>query len=257
MTIVVDIGNTSVLLGKIENDIIIDQLRIQTESIKIELDNINDDTRTELANFIDNKSNKILLSGVVPQAMLNLKLLIEEMYENLEIVLVTTDQLLKLIKIELKNPYEVGDDRIINAIASIDKYKPPIIIVDFGTATTFDVINSKGAYVGGLICPGINLSLKSLSQGTALLPLIDFKRSENIIGKSTIGAMESGVYWGYVSLIEGIIKRLIDENEYHSATVVATGGYSNLFEKDTTCINHFENDLTLEGLNLINLKIYE
>ena len=80
------------------------------------------------------------------------------MYENLEIVLVTTDQLLKLIKIELKNPYEVGDDRIINAIASIDKYKPPIIIVDFGTATTFDVINSKGAYVGGLICPGINLS---------------------------------------------------------------------------------------------------
>ena len=90
-----------------------------------------------------------------------------------------------------------------------------------------------------------------------MLPLIDFKRSENIIGKSTIGAMESGVYWGYVSLIEGIIKRLIDENEYHSATVVATGGYSNLFEKDTKCINHFENDLTLEGLNLINLKIYE
>jgi len=83
MTIVVDIGNTSVLLGKIENNIIIDQLRIQTESIKIELDNINDDTRTELANFIDNKSNKILLSGVVPQAMLNLKLLIEEMYENI------------------------------------------------------------------------------------------------------------------------------------------------------------------------------
>ena len=257
MPIAIDVGNTNAVLGKIKDNIIVDQLRIKTESLKIPLTDITDETRNELLNLVNSESRNILLSGVVPQAMLNLKLLIEEMYEDKNIILVTTDHLLRLIKVELKNPYEVGDDRIINAIASLNKYKPPLIIIDFGTATTFDIINSNGAYSGGLICPGINLSLSSLSQGTALLPLIEFKRSEKIIGKSTIEAMESGTYWGYVSLIEGIVERLKNENECNSAKVVATGGYSSLFKKDVNCIDHFEENLTLEGLNLVNLKIDE
>jgi len=257
MPIAIDVGNTNAVLGKIKDNIIVDQLRIKTESLKIPLTDITDETRNELLNLVNSESRNILLSGVVPQAMLNLKLLIEEMYEDKNIILVTTDHLLRLIKVELKNPYEVGDDRIINAIASLNKYKPPLIIIDFGTATTFDVINNNGAYSGGLICPGINLSLSSLSQGTALLPLIEFKRSEKIIGKSTIEAMESGTYWGYVSLIEGIVERLKNENECNSAKVVATGGYSSLFKKDVNCIDHFEENLTLEGLNLVNLKIDE
>ena len=257
MPIAIDVGNTNAVLGKIKDNIIVDQLRIKTESLKIPLTDITDETRNALLNLVNSESRNILLSGVVPQAMLNLKLLIEEMYEDKNIILVTTDHLLRLIKVELKNPYEVGDDRIINAIASLNKYKPPLIIIDFGTATTFDVINNNGAYSGGLICPGINLSLSSLSQGTALLPLIEFKRSEKIIGKSTIGAMESGSYWGYVSLIEGIVERLKNENECNSAKVVATGGYSSLFKEDVNCIDHFEENLTLEGLNLVNLKINE
>ncbi len=257
MPIAIDVGNTNAVLGKIKDNIIVDQLRIKTESLKIPLSDITDETRNELSKLVNGESENILLSGVVPQAMLNLKLLIEEMYEDKNIILVTTDHLLRLIKVELKNPYEVGDDRIINAIASLNKYKPPLIIIDFGTATTFDVINNNGAYSGGLICPGINLSLSSLSQGTALLPLIEFKRSEKIIGKSTIEAMESGSYWGYVSLIEGIVERLKNENECNSAKVVATGGYSSLFKEDVNCIDHFEENLTLEGLNLVNLKINE
>ena len=257
MTIAIDVGNTNVVLGKIRKNKVIDQLRIKTESLKISLTDITNETRNQLSKFINSESKNILLSGVVPQAMLNLKLLIEEMYDDQNIILVTTDHLLRLIKVELKNPYEVGDDRIINAIASLDKYEPPLIIIDFGTATTFDVINNNGAYSGGLICPGINLSLNSLSQGTALLPLIEFKRSKKIIGKSTIGAMESGSYWGYVSLIEGIVGRLKNENECSSAKVVATGGYSNLFKEDVNCIDYFEENLTLEGLHLINLKINE
>ena len=257
MPIAIDVGNTNAVLGKIKDNIIVDQLRIKTESLKIPLTDITKETRNKLLNLVNGESRNILLSGVVPQAMLNLKLLIEEMYEDKNIILVTTDHLLRLIKVELKNPYEVGDDRIINAIASLNKYKPPLIIIDFGTATTFDVINNNGAYSGGLICPGINLSLSSLSQGTALLPLIEFKRSEKIIGKSTIGAMESGSYWGYVSLIEGIVERLKNENECNSAKVVATGGYSSLFKEDVNCIDHFEENLTLEGLNLVNLKINE
>ena len=257
MPIAIDVGNTNAVLGKIKDNIIVDQLRIKTESLKVPLTDITNETRNELLNLVNGESRNILLSGVVPQAMLNLKLLIEEMYEDKNIILVTTDHLLRLIKVELKNPYEVGDDRIINAIASLNKYVPPLIIIDFGTATTFDVINNNGAYSGGLICPGINLSLSSLSQGTALLPLIEFKRSEKIIGKSTIGAMESGSYWGYVSLIEGIVERLKNENECNSAKVVATGGYSSLFKEDVNCIDHFEENLTLEGLNLVNLKINE
>ena len=257
MTIAIDVGNTNVVLGKIKKNKVVDQIRIKTESLKISLTDITNETRNQLSKFINSESKNILLSGVVPQAMLNLKLLIEEMYDDQNIILVTTDHLLRLIKVELKNPYEVGDDRIINAIASLDKYEPPLIIIDFGTATTFDVINNNGAYSGGLICPGINLSLNSLSQGTALLPLIEFKRSEKIIGKSTIEAMESGSYWGYVSLIEGIVERLKNENECSSAKVVATGGYSSLFIEDVTCIDYFEENLTLEGLNLVNLKINE
>ncbi len=257
MPIAIDVGNTNAVLGIIKDNIIVEQLRIKTESLKIPLNDISDETRNELSKLVNGESRNILLSGVVPQAMLNLKLIMEEMCEDKNIILVTTDHLLRLIKVELKNPYEVGDDRIINAIASLNKYKPPLIIVDFGTATTFDVINKNGAYSGGLICPGINLSLNSLSQGTALLPLIEFKRSEKIIGKSTIGAMESGSYWGYISLVEGIVERLKNENECNSAKVLATGGYSTLFKEDVDCIDHYEENLTLEGLNLVNLKINE
>ena len=119
MPIAIDVGNTNAVLGKIKDNIIVDQLRIKTESLKIPLIDITDETRNELLNLVNSESRNILLSGVVPQAMLNLKLLIEEMYEDKNIILVTTDHLLRLIIVELKNPYEVGDDRIINAIASL------------------------------------------------------------------------------------------------------------------------------------------
>ena len=257
MTIAIDVGNTNAVFGKIKDKEILDQLRVKTDLLKNSLNDISDEIKNKILNFIANGSDNILLSGVVPQAMLNIKILVEQNNETQKVILVTTDHLLRLIKVELKNPYEVGDDRIINAIASVNKHDSPLIIIDLGTATTFDVVNNDGAYAGGLICPGINLSLNSLSQGTALLPLIEFKKSDKIIGKSTIGAMESGIYWGYVSLIEGIVNRLKNENECHSAKVIATGGYSQLFKHDIKCIDHFEEDLTLEGLILINQNINE
>ena len=257
MTIVIDVGNTNAVIGKIKNKEISDQFRIKTNFLKNSLNEISIESKNQILNFIDKDNQNILLSGVVPQAMLNIKLLIEETFENHKVTLVTTDHLLRLIKVKLKNPYEVGDDRIINAIASLKKYDSPLIIIDFGTATTFDIVDNDGAYAGGLICPGINLSLNSLSQGTALLPLIEFKKSDNIIGKSTIGAMESGIYWGYVSLVEGITNRLKNENECCSAKVIATGGYSQLFKNDISCIDHYEENLTLEGLSLVNLNINE
>ena len=181
---------------------------------------------------------------------MNLYSLLNQKKLDAEIDIIDTNKLLKFINVDLENPNEVGDDRIINAIAANHLYKPPHIIIDFGTATTFDIVNVKKDYIGGLICPGINLTLKSLNDGTALLPLIEFKKTSEIIGKSTVGAMESGVYWGYISLIEGIVERLLKDNDCTNANVVATGGYAKVFENDLKCINYIEEDLTLIGLNL-------
>tara|TARA_B100001057_G_scaffold290988_1_gene291034 strand:+ start:4667 stop:5434 length:768 start_codon:yes stop_codon:yes gene_type:complete len=251
MIIVVDIGNTSSLFASINEKKIHEKLRLDTRRLSIRKSEIEDCTFDKIKNFINNSNiDTIVLSGVVPQAIMNLYSIINDMNLGVSIDIIDTNKLLKFINVDLENPYEVGDDRIINSIAANDLYEPPNIIIDFGTATTFDVVNSQKAYVGGLICPGINLTLKSLSEGTALLPLIEFKKTEEIIGKSTIGAMESGVYWGYISLVEGIVKKLLDENDCDNANVIATGGYAKVFENDLKCVNYIEEDLTLIGLHL-------
>ena len=203
MKVLVDIGNTNVLMGKYDNSRLIDQVRFETNTVISSPDDILKNLCIFLANV-----EYVLISGVVPQAQKNLRILISKNFENLSIRELNTSDLEAFIKFNVINPAEVGDDRIINSIAAIDKYEPPFIIVDFGTATTLDVVDKSGAYSGGLICPGVNLSIKSLSDGAALLPLITFKKPETLIGKHTIAAMESGIYWGYISLIEGLIERL-------------------------------------------------
>ena len=251
MITVVDIGNTSSLFASFNKKVITDKLRVETNQLSVSKSNIENAITSEIIKFIEkNDPNKIILSGVVPQAIMNLYSLLNQKKLNAEIDIIDTNKLLKFINVDLENPNEVGDDRIINAIAANHLYKPPHIIIDFGTATTFDIVNVKKDYIGGLICPGINLTLKSLNDGTALLPLIEFKKTSEIIGKSTVGAMESGVYWGYISLIEGIVERLLKDNDCKNANVVATGGYAKVFENDLKCINYIEEDLTLIGLNL-------
>ena len=130
-------------------------------------------------------------------------------------------------------------------------FKPPLIIIDFGTATTFDVIDTESSYIGGLICPGVNLSIQSLANNTAKLPLIKFKKVDHLIGQDTRTAIESGLYWGYVSLVKGILSKLKLKKEFIEAKVVATGGLSSIFENDIENIDYFEPDLTLKGLNII------
>ena len=250
MKVLVDIGNTNVLMGKYDNLRLIDQVRFETNTVISSPDDILKNLCIFLANV-----EYVLISGVVPQAQKNLRILISKNFENLSIRELNTSDLEAFIKFNVINPAEVGDDRIINSIAAIDKYEPPFIIVDFGTATTLDVVDKGGAYSGGLICPGVNLSIKSLSDGAALLPLITFKKPETLIGKHTIAAMESGIYWGYISLIEGLIERLKTSHECSNAKAIATGGLSKLFENDLKCINYFERDLTLEGLLIVSNKL--
>ncbi len=151
------------------------------------------------------------------------------------------------IEIDLDRPSEVGADRIINAVAVLAEYKQPAIIVDFGTATTFDVVNKAGAYAGGVIAPGINLSLKALGDAAAQLPQLKIDKPAAVIGKNTIDAMQSGIYWGYIGLIEGTIKR-IEHEIGDDCVIIATGGLAPLFAEGTDLIQNIDSDLTLKGL---------
>ena len=153
-------------------------------------------------------------------------------------------------EIKVDNPDEVGADRLLNALAGHRRFGGPLIVVDFGTATTFDVVDHDGAYLGGVIAPGINLSIEALHHAAARLPRIGIGRPQAVIGRSTVPAMQSGVYWGYVGLIEGLVGRI--KAEYGGPMkVIATGGLAPLFAEGTLLIEKIDPDLTLDGLRLL------
>jgi type III pantothenate kinase len=147
-------------------------------------------------------------------------------------------------------PEEVGADRLVNTVAAHERYKGPLVIVDFGTATTFDVVDRDGNYCGGAIAPGINLSLQALAMAAAKLPSVQVARTEKVIGTSTVACMQSGIFWGYVGLVEGIIARIRREFGEPMRTV-ATGGLAPLFEGSIPAVERTDPDLTLWGLKLI------
>jgi len=149
-----------------------------------------------------------------------------------------------------ENPAEVGADRIVNSVAAFEKYGGPIISVDFGTATTFDCVTGKGEYQGGVICPGIGISADALFEHTARLPRVDIRRPSKIIGTNTVGSLQSGLYYGYLALVDGIIELLLREMG-SDTTVVATGGLASLIGGGSKYIKHIDDFLTLEGLRII------
>ena len=152
--------------------------------------------------------------------------------------------------IKVDRPEQVGADRLLNTLAGVARFGGPLVIVDFGTATTFDVVDVDGAYVGGVIAPGINLSLEALHHAAAQLPRIGIGRPQAVIGRSTVPAMQSGIYWGYVGLVEGMVARI--KGEYGGPMkVVATGGLAPLLAEGTLVIEHIDPDLTLEGLRML------
>lgn len=152
--------------------------------------------------------------------------------------------------VHYENPAEVGADRIVNGVAAFEKYGGPCVVVDFGTATTFDCVSAKGEYMGGVICPGIGISADALFERTARLQRVDIRKPSRVIGTTTVGSLQSGLYYGYLSLIDGILKRLLDELGAQTK-VVATGGLATLFGKGSEYIKTVDDLLTLEGLRII------
>ena len=189
-----------------------------------------------------------VIGTVVPAALYHLRRLCRDWFAIEPLVARATLDWGFAIKVD--SPEQVGADRLLNTLAGVARFGGPLIIVDFGTATTFDVIDTDGAYLGGVIAPGINLSLEALHHAAAQLPRIGIGRPQAVIGRSTVPAMQSGIYWGYVGLIEGMVARI--RNEFGGPMkVVATGGLAPLLAEGTLVIEHIDPDLTLEGLRML------
>lgn len=193
-----------------------------------------------------------IISTVVPASLFNLTRLCAR-YFDVEAIVVGDPGVDLGIEVDLDNPGEVGADRLVNAVAAKSKYGGPLILIDFGTATTFDVIDPAGDYVGGIIAPGANLSMEALHMAAAKLPLVAVRQPQRIVGRNTVQAMQSGIFYGYLSLIEGLVQRIRREREEPELRAIATGGLAPLFYGATDIIHAVDRDLTLRGL----LEIYE
>jgi type III pantothenate kinase len=251
MLLVIDSGNTNIVFALYDGDQVRGEWRSSTDT---------DRTADEFGVWLDQllsmeginrrQVNSCIIASVVPAMVFTLKQLCRR-YFGCEALVVGDEGVDLGIQLLVDRPEEVGADRLVNAVAAHSRYEGALIVIDFGTATTFDVVDSNGDYCGGAIAPGINLSLQALHMAAAKLPRVAIGRPKTIIGKATVPAMRSGVYWGYVGLIEGLVKRI--KEEFGSAmTVVATGGLAPLFAEATDAIQHLDYDLTLRGL----LQIY-
>jgi len=191
-----------------------------------------------------------IIATVVPAALFDLRSFCRR-YLKCEPLVVGDEDVELGIEVHTDRPAAVGADRVVNAIAAHERYKGALIVVDFGTATTFDVVSAEGNYEGGVIAPGVNISAEALHKAAAMLPRVAVRRTQSVIGKDTVPAMQSGLYWGYMGLIEGLVTRI--KNEYgEPMTVIGTGGLAGPFHKQTSAIDHLDPDLTIRGLVLIH-----
>jgi type III pantothenate kinase len=250
MLLVIDAGNTNVTFAVFREEDLIAQWRLTTDPARTS-DEYGAQMRTlfELADLDFKNIDAIVIASVVPSLNQTLKR-IAELYFNLPPLVVdhTSDTGLKIL---YEPPADVGADRIVDAVAAVAKYGAPCIVVDFGTATTFNAINSAGEYLGGVIAPGIVISSEALFSRAAKLPRVEIKRPDKVIGSSTTGAMQSGIYHGYAALVDGVLAHMIAEMG-SKPRVIATGGLAPLIATASKFIEEVDSDLTLDGLRLIH-----
>lgn len=250
MLFCMDIGNTNMVLGVVKDNRILQHWRIRTEKeitadeLAILVSNLFQASRFDLNSIRD-----MIISCVVPPLLSTVEEFAQK-YFHLR-PLIVGPGIKTGMPIKYDNPKEVGADRIVNAVAAYEKYKTAIVIVDFGTATTFDYVSADGAYMGGAIAPGVVISCEALFQKASKLPRVEiFARPKSVIGKDTISSMNVGIIYGYAGLVDGIVNRMKKESG-EDLTVVATGGLAPIICEVSETIDHVEEFLTLEGLMII------
>lgn len=246
MLLAIEQGNTNTLFAVHDGESWIAQWRAATDSSRTA-----DEYAVWLSQLLHMAGlqfgvlDSCIISSVVPQSIFNLRNLARR-YLHVEPLVIGENADLG-IEVRIDKPSEAGADRLVNALGAHIVYPGDLIVIDSGTATTFDVIAADGGFEGGVIAPGINLSMEALHSAAAKLPRVAIQKPQRVVGTDTVGAMQSGVFWGYVALIEGLIARIKAERGA-PMTVIATGGVASLFHGATTAIDHFDPDLTIRGL---------
>jgi type III pantothenate kinase len=249
LVVLVDVGNTNTVFGIYQGDELIESFRLSTDTER---------TADEYGSLLlplftrrgvdPTAADAVVISSVVPPLHLTLDHLARKYFGKKPLFIepgVRTG-----MPIRYDNPTEVGADRVVNAVAARERYGAPVIVVDFGTATTFDVVNAAGEYAGGIISPGIMISAEALFAHASRLYRVDVRKPNELIGKNTAGAMQAGIYYGYIGLVDGILERLLAEIP-GVKTVVATGGQAELIASGSKYIREVDQMLTLVGLKLI------
>ncbi len=249
MLLALDVGNTNTVIGVFDGQALVTHWRLSTRR---------EGTRDEYGMLIKGLFDfggldfqgvsAVIISSVVPPLQGPLEEMARQ-YFSVE-PMVVGPGIKTGMPILYESPREVGADRIVNAVAAFEAYGGPCIVVDFGTATTFDAISARGEYVGGVICPGIGISSEALFQHAAKLPRVDISRPKVVIGRNTVGSMQAGLYYGYLSLVEGVVARMRAELG-GKASVVATGGLAQLLLTESTAVDHVDPLLTLTGLRIL------
>lgn len=253
MIFVLDTGNTNTVLGVFKEDQLIYEWRIKTDIHKTE-----DEYGMLIKSLFDHEGisfsefKGVIISSVVPPIMVALEKVAKN-YFRVDPLIIGKENVQSFLKMKYPHPEEIGADRIVNAVSAIKEYGAPLIIIDFGTATTYCYVNEQGEYTGGLIAPGVKISMEALYQKASKLPKIEIQAPPSIVGKSTVTAMQSGVFYGYIGQIDGIINRM--KKELHvNPKVIATGGLAPLFADESATIDVVDSYLTLKGLYEIYQK---
>lgn len=256
MILVLDVGNTNIVLGVYEGKNLVADWRLATDSKRTADEYGVQVTQLFIHKNLDyTKIEGVIISSVVPNIMYTIEHMIRK-YFNL-IPLIVGPGIKTGINIKYDNPKEVGADRIVNAVAAHEIYQRPLIIIDFGTATTFCAVTKNGDYLGGTICPGIKISAEALFERAAKLPRVELIKTPGVICKNTVSSMQAGIIYGYTGSVDFIVEKMKKEMEAYgeyNPLVIATGGLANLISKDSKYIQKVVPYLTLEGLRIIYEK---
>jgi len=249
MILAIDVGNTNIVIGVYKEDELIVNWRIATDKNKTE-----DEYGMLFKQLFESHNlsflviDGVIISSVVPPLIFALENMVRKYFKKTP--LIVEPGIKTGIKLGTENPKEVGADRIVNAVSAIELYGAPLIVIDFGTATTFDYIDEMGTYLGGAIAPGIGISTEALYSKAAKLPRIELAKPDKVIGRNTVTAMQSGIIYGFVGQVDGIVERMLKQSSI-KPKVIATGGLAGLIASESKTIEEINPFLTLEGLRLI------